>query len=197
MPELDVPELPLEPRTAVPYVIESMLYVLKRIAADPASLVDGQHHQTFKNAVTELDKMASEMLSHLRTPAAALPLQAYAEHGLTDSQLALKVDVFNRLFRQYLDLAALPPQQLEQKRRDLDRLTLAAEEKRFAEELRRMLPWYRRLSLADAASDALAAGDVIVTSAAEVVPFGKNVLGALQELSGFTQRCLSLHKASA
>lgn len=201
MTDLTVPELPLAPEAALPYVVESMLYILKRIAADPESLLDGQHHQASKKSVAEIQEQASGLLSRIRESSPSPWVgTALAGHGLTGSQLGLKVDVFNRLFREYLDLAALPAQHVEQRRRDLDRLTQAAEEKRFAEELRRMLPWYRRLSVSDAASDALAAGDLIVSSASEVfkeLPGGSSALGALQELSGFTQRGLSLFKASA
>ena len=177
-PKLAIPMLPMDEKNSSEHLqllLERVVYLLKRIASEPALFIDGRHHQDAWNAIIALDQRITEdggwnaLLNH---PQDAPNRHArLTQHGLVGAELSLKYHAFDQPFQTFLDRMAA----LEWRTQILEAKLQKIEVEDFAKRVR---------GPGKSARAALGIAEPIVGSAAEAIPFAKEVLGALKEISG-------------
>jgi hypothetical protein len=176
--DLPVPMLAMDEKNSSEHLkllLERVVHLLKRIASEPALFMDGRHQQDAYDAISALDKRitaANGWTTLLNDPTEASTRKAMLEqHGLIGPEFSLKYHAFDQRFQSFLDrMAALEwhTQIIEAKLQNI-------EVQDFAKKVR---------GPGKSARAALGIAEPIIESAAEAIPFAKDVLGALKEMSG-------------
>jgi hypothetical protein len=202
MPDLNIPtRVPTtdESLADLKLVLERTMYVVRWIADTPQHLIDGQHHQVLRDAISALTRRLGEGISYAgfwsgnpkpdadgasgSPPGAASatqpdPIALLVQHGLTGAEWALKFEAFDRHFRAFLDRTALLQRREENltlRYEGLDSRLSQLEAAEFFTKLR------------GNAMGSLGIGATIAESAADAlseIPGAKGLLGSLREAAG-------------
>jgi hypothetical protein len=179
--QLSVPMLEMDDATSwkhLQLLFERNVYLLKRIADEPALFMDGRHHQDARGAIEALEKRlkaAGGWKSLLNgpdkpnDPPKSIPHEALEVHGLLAKEFSLKYHAFDQQFQSFLDRMAELANRNQFLKAKLDQI----EAQEFAKKVR---------SPGKIAQAALEIAQPIVGSAAEAIPGAKEILGALKEI---------------
>lgn len=169
--------------TEINLALDRLMYLLRWLRNNPNSLLPGRLQARFQAALDEFSLSDDTAAPHL-TPLdwnANKASKALVAAGLTGKQLALKLEIFNALFDEFLDVAAA-------------RVSGGSAIDQTDAFLEAVLPWYRRpKKIAGKLNKALGAGATIVGSVITVAaPHLKERFEGFKELVEAAQHGLGV-----
>jgi hypothetical protein len=160
-------------------LLERVVYLLRRVVTEPSIFMGGRHHQDAQDAINAFETRVNanggwKLLLNQGGMNSAHHESVLKAHGLTEAEFSLKYHAFTQQFERFLDRMAA----LDWRTQVLETKLELIERQSFAKTVR---------GTRKAARDALDIAEPIVGSAAEAIPFAKETLSALKELTSVFQ----------